>query len=123
MLIEVVLSLFPMALTYAAWHFQQRLNPPLRGTRMLLFRSGLLVSILCSLTVVSSWFNPFPLLQDGQGGYSNIRNSMLFAAALSTALLTIGLALFGLGASRPLLAGSGFMLAIVAYGAVLQNGV
>jgi hypothetical protein len=90
---------------------------------MLLFRSGLLVSILCSLTVVSCWFNPFPLLRDGQGGYSNIRNSILFDAALSAALLTIGLAFFGRGASRPLLAGSGLMLAIVAYGAVLQNGV
>jgi hypothetical protein len=122
-LIEVVISLFPVALTYAAWRFQQRLNPPLRCARMLLFGSGLLVSILCSLTVVSSWFNPFPLLADGQGGYSNIRNSILSFAALSTALLTIALALFGRGVPRVLLAGSGFLLAIIAYGAVLQNGV
>jgi hypothetical protein len=52
-----------------------------------------------------------------------IRNSILFDVAVSAALLTIGLALFGRGVSRPLLAGSGLMLAIVAYGAVLQNGV
>jgi hypothetical protein len=81
------------------------------------------MSILGSLAVVSSWFNPFPLLPDGRGGYSNIRNSILLDAALFTALLTIGLALFGRGASRPLLAVSGSMLAVVAYGAVLQNGV
>jgi hypothetical protein len=67
--------------------------------------------------------NPFPLLPDGQGGYSNIRNSILFDAAPSTALLTMGVAMFGRGAPRLLLAGSGFTLAIVAYGAVLQNGV
>jgi hypothetical protein len=67
-------------------------------------------------------FDYFPLLPDGQGGYSNIRYSILLDAALSTALMTIGLALFGHGASRLLLAASGFMLAIVAYGAVLQNG-
>ena len=90
---------------------------------MLLFGSGLLVSVLCSLAVVSSWFDPFPLLPDGQGGYSDIRNSILFGAALSTALLTIGLALFGRGASRLLLVGGGLVLAIVAYGAALQNGV
>ena len=122
MFIEVVVSLFPVALTHASWRFQQRLNPPLRCARMLLFGSGLLMSIVCSLTVVSSWFDPFPLLPDGQGGHSDIRNSILFGAALSTALLTIGLALFGRGASRLLLAG-GFVLAIVAYGAALQNGV
>ena len=123
MLIEVALSLFPMAFTYASWRYHQRLNPPLRSVRILLFRSGLLMSVLRSLTVASSWFDPFPLLHDGQGGYSDIRNSILFGAALSTALLTIGLALFGRGASRLLLAGSGFVLAIVAYSAVLQNGV
>ncbi|MGD0136602.1 MAG: hypothetical protein ABSE57_31555, partial [Bryobacteraceae bacterium] len=58
-----------------------------------------------------------------KGGYSNIRNSILLDAAFFTALLTIGLALFGRGASRLILAVSGLMLAIVAYGAVLQNGV
>jgi hypothetical protein len=48
---------------------------------------------------------------------------MLFDAALSTAFLTIGLALFGRGAPRLLLAGGGFTLAIMAFGVALSNGV
>ena len=114
-----------MALTYAAWRFQQALNPPLLGTRMLLFRSGLLVSTLCSLTVVSSWFvqSIFRCRRMVKGILPISETASFVMKALSTALLTIGLALFGRGASRPLLAGSGLMFAIVAYGAVLQNGV
>jgi len=123
MLIEILASVFPMAFTYPAWHFQRKLDPPLAGARMLLFRCGLVVSILCSVTVVCSWIEPFPLLADGAGGYSDIRESMLFMAALSTAALTIGLALFGRGAPRLLLVGSGFLLMVVAAGAVLSNGV
>lgn len=81
------------------------------------------MSILCSLIVVCSWFHPFPLLPDGQGGYSDIRNGMLSLVALSAAFLTIGLAIFGRSAARLLLVGSGFLLTIVAYGALLSNGV
>ena len=73
--------------------------------------------------VLSSWFNPFPLLPDGHGGYSNIRNSMLFGAGLFTAFLAVGLAVFGRGRSRLLLATSGLVLAFVAFAALLSNGV
>jgi hypothetical protein len=89
----------------------------------LLFRCGLLLSVVCALAVVCCWFDPFPLLPDGRGGYSDIRNSILFKAALSTALLTVGLAMFGRGVARLLLAGSGLLLTIVAFGAFLSNGV
>jgi hypothetical protein len=123
MLLMVLLSLVPMALTYPAWRFQRKLNPPLSRARLLLFRCGLLLSVLCAVAVVSSWFNPFPLLQDNQGGYSDIRNGILFDAGLFTALLTIVLAIFGRGPARVLLAGGGFLLVIMAYGALLSNGV
>ena len=83
----------------------------------------ILTSIVCSLMVLSSWFNPFPLLPDGHGGYSDIRNSMLFDAGLVTAFLTVGLAIFGRGRSRLLLAASGIVLAFVAFAALLSNGV
>ena len=119
----VVLSLLPMASTYLAWRFQQKLNPPLSRARVLLFRGGLLLSILCSLTVICSWFDPFPLLSDGNGGYSDIRNSLLFMGALSTAVLTIVVAICGRGAARLLLVVSGLVLTIMAYGAFLSNGV
>jgi hypothetical protein len=118
----VILSVFPLAMTYQAWRFQYK-HPPLSGTRWLLFGCGLLLSVVCAIAVACCWFNPFPLLADGRGGYSNIRNSMLFEAALSAALLTIGLAIFGRGAARLLLAGSGLLLAIMAFGAFLSNGV
>jgi len=117
--LELLLSLFPLALTYPAWQFQQRLNPPLSNVRLMLFRCGLWVSIACSLMVLSSWFNPFPLLPDGHGGYSNIRNSMLFDAGLFTAFLTVGLAIFGQGRSRLLLTASGVVLAFAAFAALL----
>lgn len=80
------------------------------------------MSVVCSLVVLISWFNPFPLLSDGHGGYSNIRNSMLLDAGLVTALLTV-LAIFGRGRSRLLLAASGIVLAFVAFAALLSNGV
>ena len=121
--LEILLSLFPLSLTYPAWRFQQRLNPPLSKIRLTLFRCGLLMSIICSLMVLSSWFNPFPLLPDGHGGYSNIRNSMLFDAGVFTAFLTVGLAAFGRGRSRLLLAASGIVLTSVAFVALLSNGV
>lgn len=121
--LEILLSLLPLALTYPAWRFQQRLNPPLSKVRLILFRAGLVMSIICSLMVFSSWFNPFPLLADGQGGYSNIRNSILFDAGLFAAFLTVGLAAFGRGRSRLMLAGSGIVLAVVAFAALLSNGV
>ena len=123
MLPMALLSLVPLALTYSAWRFQRKLNPPLSRARLLLFRCGLLVSVLCAVAVASSWFNPFPLLLDSQGGYSNIRNSILFGTGLFASLLTIALAIFGRGAARLLLTGSGFFLVIVAYGALLSNAV
>jgi hypothetical protein len=73
--------------------------------------------------VLSSSLNPFPLLPDGHGGDSHIRNSMLFDTELFTAVLTLGLAVFGRGRSRLLLAASGLMLAFVAFAALLSNGV
>ena len=118
-----LLSLVPLALTYPAWTFQRKLSPPLSRARLLLFRCGLLMSVLCAVAVASSWFNPFPLLLDSQGGYSNIRNSILFDIGLFASLLTIALAIFGRGTARILLAGSGFLLVIVACGALLSNGV
>lgn len=123
MLIQVLLSLFPMATTYPAWRFQEKLTPPLSRARLILFRCGLLLSVLCSLAVVCSCFHPFPLLADGQGGYSDLRNGMLYITPFFAALLTIGLALLGRGISRVLLAGSGFLLMAMAYGAALSNGV
>ena len=121
--IEILLSLAPLSLTYPAWRFQQRLNPPLSNIRLILFRWGLLMSIVSCLVVTSSWFEPFPLVPDGRGGYSDIRNSMLFDAGLLAAFVTIGLAAFGRGWSRLLLAASAIVVAFVALAALLSKDV
>ena len=80
------------------------------------------MGILCLLAIVCSWFHPFPLLPDGQVGYSDKRNFMLSMIALCAAPLPVFLAIFGRGAPRLLLAGSGFRLVVLAYGALLSNG-
>jgi hypothetical protein len=100
----------------------QKLDASLSRARLLLFRCGVLVGILCSATVVCSWFHPFPLLPDGQGGYSDKRNFMLSTVALFTAPLPMLLAIFGRGAARLLLTGSGILLVVLAYRALLSNG-
>ena len=117
-----VLSLFPLALICSAWRFQQKLDPPLSHGRLILFRCGLLVSVLCSLGGVLAWVQPFPLISDGRGGYSDVRNWTLSIGTLYAAVSTIGLALFGRGAARLLLAGSGLLLATGAYAAILARG-
>jgi hypothetical protein len=122
MLPMALLSLVPLALTYPAWSFQRKLNPSLSRARLLLFRCGLLMSVLSAIAVASSWFNPFPLILDSQG-VLQIRNSILFDTGLFASLLTIALAILGRGTARLLLAGSGFLLVIVAYGALLSNEV
>lgn len=100
----------------------QRFDASLSRTRRRLFKSGVFVGILCAVAVVCSWLHPFPLLSDGQGGYSDRRNFILSLAALYAAPLPILLAIFGRGGARLLLAGSGFLLVVLAYGGLLSGG-
>ncbi len=120
--LTTVLSLCPMALTFLAWRFEARNNPRLTRVRRLLFNCGLGWSILCSLAVLCSWLQPFPLVSDGRGGYSDFRNLALSEDALLAAPVTIGLAIFGKSVARLSLLASGILLTIGAYGALLSRG-
>lgn len=120
--LKIVLSLCPMALTFVAWHFQGRIDPPLTSGRRQLFKCGLGLSIFCSLAVLCSWLQPFPLVSDGQGGYSDGCNLALSEITLLAAVVTIGLAAFGGRVARLSLLGSGVLLTIGAYGALLSRG-
>jgi hypothetical protein len=46
-----ILSFLPMVLTYLAWRSQLKLAPPLSQARLVLFRCGLFLSILCSIFI------------------------------------------------------------------------
>jgi hypothetical protein len=72
--IEVVLSFLRMLLTLLTWRFERSARLLLSGVRERVFECGLLVSILPSVLTACSWFNPFPLLADGRGGYPDARN-------------------------------------------------
>lgn len=121
-LLMVVLALLPILLTYAARRAQQKLDPPLSPARLALFSGGLLLSILCSLAIAASSLQPFPLLADGLGGYSDARNLTLSSVALFAPLPTIPLATFGRGVARLLLLGNGCLLVILDFAALLSRG-
>jgi hypothetical protein len=75
------------------------------------------------MTTLCSWFAPFPLLADGRGGYSDARNDVLYAVAVILAIVVLVLATFGRRSSRLLLSGTALIQLVIAYLAILQNGV
>ena len=89
--------------------------------RRRLFKCGLGLSIVCSIAVLCSWLQPFPLASDGQGGYTDVRNFTISEIALLAALMTTALATFGRSVARLSLLGSGVLLTIGAYGALLSR--
>jgi hypothetical protein len=92
--------------------------------RTYLLKVGVFVAILCGIAVAISWKDPFPLPADGRGGYRVNRWSELSVdAGFWAGMLTVILAFSGRGAGRLLLAGSGILLLVLAYGALLSHGV
>jgi len=118
----VSLSIVPLFLTYMAWRTHRHLNPLPSHWRTMIFRAGLVASCLCAVMTVCCWLAPFPLA-DGNGGYSDVRNDVLYAAAVITALITLVSASFGGRSSRLLLWGAALVQLVLAYLAVLQNAV
>jgi hypothetical protein len=121
--VPVLLCLVPLATTLRAWQLVRRLTPPLPGGRIAFFGCGVASSILSLLVTMSCWIDPFPLLHTPAGGYSTAWLELAWGLAFGTALLSIILALFGRSWPRILLIGSGTMLLLLVYGALLQNGV
>ena len=121
--IEVALSFLPMLLTLLAWRFERSARPPLSRARARVFKCGLLVSILTSVLIACCWFNPFPLQSDGRWGYSDARHYQLQASTLYAAVLTATLGFLGRGTPRLLMICNGVALFVLAYSALLSNGV
>jgi len=120
--ISALLSMLPLSLTVLAWRAQNDISPRLSRPRAIAFSAGLLASLMCAVTSVCCWLEPFPLASDGHGGYSDV-NEVLFAMALATALLTFVLAFFGRCSPRLLLCGAAVIQFVIAFLAILQNGV
>ena len=76
---------------------------------------------LALLAVVLALAHPFPLVSDGQGGYSDSRNFYAETAALGFSLLAIPFALVSAKQRVVLVLGS-VGLFILSYVALLHNG-
>ena len=57
------------------------------------FRLATITVTLALLTVGLAWTHPFPLVSDGQGGYSDSRNFYAETAALGFSLLAVSFSL------------------------------
>jgi hypothetical protein len=104
-----LLSLTPLILTFCALRMQIGLNPQPPRWRTIVFRIGLLSSLICAVTSVRCWLD--------------FKFNVLLAPALSTAFLTFISAFVGRRSSRLLLCGAAVIQLVIAYLAILQNGV
>jgi hypothetical protein len=85
------------------------------------FRLALIAITIASTAVIVAWTHPFPLISDGQGGYSDARNFYAMTAALGFSLLALLFAVVSAKARTLLVLGSIglFLLSCVA---MLSNG-
>src|ERR1700730_18237784 len=93
--LPLLLYLVPLATTLTAWHFVRRLTPPLPSFRIACFRCGIVTSVLSLLVTMTCWIDPFPLIHTPDGGYSIAWLELAWRMAISTAMFSIILALFG----------------------------
>ena len=113
----------PLLITAASWRLEGRMQSPLLRRRLLAFRGGLVLSVLSVLVTASCWIDPYPLTQTLDGGLSIAWLDRAWTIAFVTPLVSIIFALFGRGWSRIMLALSGAVTLLLAFGSVLQNGV
>ena len=73
------------------------------------------------LVTASRWINPYPLVQTPDGGFSNAWLDRAWTVAFIAPLVSIILALFGRGWSRIMLALSGGLTLLLAFGSLLQK--
>ena len=93
----------------------------LSNVRVWCFRLALVAITIASTAVILAWTHPFPLISDGQGGYSDARNFYAMTAALGFSLLALLFAVVSAKARTLLVVGSVglFLLSCVA---MLSNG-
>jgi hypothetical protein len=83
-----------------------------QSMRRVIFAIGCIAALLALAATVCSWIAPFPLLADGQGGFSlNPLEDRVLLAGLLSALGASILGAFGTGKSRVVIVLSGPLLA------------
>ena len=113
----------PLLTTAASWRLEGRKRSQLSRPRLLSFRWGLVLNVIGVLVTASCWIDPYPLAQTSDGGFSTAWIDRAWTVAFIAPLVSIILALFGRGWSRILLALSGGLSLLLAFGSLLQNGV
>ncbi|HEX4008292.1 MAG TPA: hypothetical protein VHX60_19120 [Acidobacteriaceae bacterium] len=116
----IALSLIAVAPISFAWVSPKKASPqsPLRSR---LFAASLIAGALSALLVCSCFLDPFPLIADGRGGYSDIRNFRLVEFAVFPVFAVILLSLAGRGKARILLLTSGILQICFWYLALLAR--
>jgi len=118
---EILLSLVPTALIYAAFHFHRKRTRPLSKIRLYLFNTGLIFGVLGSVAFLFVIISPFPLIADANGWHTNPRDNLLYMTAIGVAFATIVFSLFGRRAARLLLLGAGIVLLVLSQWAFVAN--
>jgi hypothetical protein len=81
--------------------------------RTVLFTIGCIAALLALASTVCSWTAPFPLVPDGQGGFSlNPLEDRVLIAGLLSATAASSMGAFGKGKSRVAVVLSGPLLAV-----------
>jgi hypothetical protein len=114
LVLPLIFCLAPLALTLAAWFLWQRQAPHVPTYRAVSFKIGLALSVLSVVATMIDWI---------VGGRSVALLDLAWKAATFMAAVSIIFALFGKGWSRLLVIGSGTASLLLAFGALLQNGV
>jgi hypothetical protein len=110
--LPLLLELIPLVLTVTSWTLERRAQARLSKPRTVSFRIGLVTNVIALLVIASCWIFPsMPWL------------GFVWMAAFATAFSSLVLALAGNGWPRILLAISGALSVLLAYGSLLQNGV
>jgi hypothetical protein len=112
--LPLIFCLAPLALTLTAWSLWHRQTPHLPTYRAASFRLGLALSVLSVVATMIDWI---------VGGRSVALLDLAWKAATFIAAMSVVFALFGKGWPRLLVIGSGTMSLLLAFGALLQNGV
>lgn len=121
--LPLLLELIPLVLTVASWVLERRTQVHLSKPRVASFRSGLALSVVSLLVIASCWIDPYPLAHTPDGGASIAWLELAWLVAFGTSISSVILGLFGRGWPRILLASSGALSVLLAYGSLLQNGV
>lgn len=122
-ILPLLLCLAPLLATVSSWQLERRTDVDITSFRRVLFRAGLLLSVLSVFATASCWIDPYPLVSTADGSFSIVWLDRAWAVAFITAVISMIVASCGKGLPRILLAVSATLTLLLTYGSLLQNGV